>query len=202
LVSFTSVTLVLQVGLPSSGEQYIHRLGRTGRAGAAGRGILILAPEEKVFLGMKGARELPITEDAQYSYAASQSSSTNLTSTTRLSVEKEREEIFSILGTPSVSEETKSAAYRAWLGYYNTFAKILGWNKAWLVDEAGRYVREAMRWEGSELPEVERRTLGKMGLKGVPGLNVVGRRAGAGGGVTGMGDGARASSTPRGETAV
>jgi ATP-dependent RNA helicase MSS116, mitochondrial len=88
------------------------------------------------------------------------------------------------------------------LGYYNTFAKILGWSKAWLVDEAGRYAREAMRWEGSELPEGERRTLEKMGLKGVPGLNVVGRRAGAGGGVTGMGDGARVSSTPRGETAV
>jgi ATP-dependent RNA helicase MSS116, mitochondrial len=134
----------------------VSNISTTGRAGAAGRGILILAPEEKVFLGMKGTRELPITEDAQYSYAASQSSSTNLTSTTRLGVEKEREEIFSILGTPSVSEETKSAAYCAWLGYYNTFAKILGWSKAWLVDEAGRYVREAMRWERSELPEVER----------------------------------------------
>jgi hypothetical protein len=158
---------------------------------------------------MKGVQELPITEDVQYSYAASQSSSTNITSESttpqagaRLDVGREREEIFGILGTPSVSEETKSAAYHAWLGYYNTYAKILGWSKAKLVDEAGRYVREAMRWEGAELPEIERRTLGKMGMKGVPGLNVVARCDGAGGRVTGMGDGARAPSTPQAVVSV
>lgn len=39
-----------QVGLPSSREQYIHRLGRTARAGRAGRGLLMLMPEEQHFL--------------------------------------------------------------------------------------------------------------------------------------------------------
>jgi hypothetical protein len=98
---------------------------------------------------MKGVRELPIMEDVWYSYAASQSSSTNITSTTpwagaRLDVRREQE-IFSILGTPSVSEETKLAAYHDWLRYYNTYTKILGWSKAKLVDEVGRYVREVGR---------------------------------------------------------
>jgi superfamily II DNA/RNA helicase len=40
----------VQVGLPSSREQYIHRLGRTARAGRAGRGLLVLMPEERHFL--------------------------------------------------------------------------------------------------------------------------------------------------------
>ena len=58
------MTLVLQVGLPASGEQYIHRLGRTARAGAAGRGILVLSLEEKMFLrkadvAALGIREVP-----------------------------------------------------------------------------------------------------------------------------------------------
>ena len=37
-VDYPDVTLVLQLGSPSSTEQYIHRLGRTGRAGKRGRG--------------------------------------------------------------------------------------------------------------------------------------------------------------------
>jgi len=40
----------MQVGIPSSREQYIHRLGRTARAGRAGRGVLLLMPEEQHFL--------------------------------------------------------------------------------------------------------------------------------------------------------
>ena len=48
------------MGLPASREQYIHRLGRTGRKGKEGEGILLLAPWEEFFLST--ARDLPITE--------------------------------------------------------------------------------------------------------------------------------------------
>lgn len=41
---------VYQVGLPVDREQYIHRLGRTGREGKEGEGILLLAPWEQYFL--------------------------------------------------------------------------------------------------------------------------------------------------------
>lgn len=48
---FTSaVSNFFQVGLPSSREQYIHRLGRTARAGKQGHGIILLAPFEKVHM--------------------------------------------------------------------------------------------------------------------------------------------------------
>jgi ATP-dependent RNA helicase MSS116 len=49
-VDYPDVTLVLQVGQPSSREQYIHRLGRTARAGKAGQGVLLLAPFESQFV--------------------------------------------------------------------------------------------------------------------------------------------------------
>jgi ATP-dependent RNA helicase MSS116 len=45
-MDFPGVTHVIQVGLPPSRDQYIHRLGRTGRAGAEGQGWLLLAQEE------------------------------------------------------------------------------------------------------------------------------------------------------------
>ena len=58
-LDYPDVTLVVQVGLPSSREQYIHRLGRTARAGKTGEGLLLLAPHEEFFT--RQLRDLPIT---------------------------------------------------------------------------------------------------------------------------------------------
>jgi len=49
-----------QMGLPSDREQYIHRLGRTGRKGKEGQGILLLAPWEEFFLS--SIKDLPVTK--------------------------------------------------------------------------------------------------------------------------------------------
>lgn len=49
-----------QVGIPAGREQYIHRLGRTGRAGKEGRGLLLLMPWEEVFL--RSLKDISITE--------------------------------------------------------------------------------------------------------------------------------------------
>ncbi|CAG8538949.1 12988_t:CDS:2 [Acaulospora colombiana] len=57
-VDYPGVTMVLQVGAPSSREQYIHRIGRTGRAGKEGEGVLLLAPFEKGF--MNSIEDLPL----------------------------------------------------------------------------------------------------------------------------------------------
>jgi ATP-dependent RNA helicase MSS116 len=61
-VDYPGVTMVLQVGVPSTREQYIHRLGRTGR----GEGMLVLAPFEKGFT--KFIKDLPIKEVDGKSY--------------------------------------------------------------------------------------------------------------------------------------
>ena len=54
-VDYPDVTQVIQVGMPESREQYIHRLGRTARAGKEGSGILVLFPFESDFLSeLKG----------------------------------------------------------------------------------------------------------------------------------------------------
>lgn len=58
--SLLLVCLPWQVGIPADREQYIHRLGRTGRKGKEGKGILMLAPWEDFFLS--SVKDLPITK--------------------------------------------------------------------------------------------------------------------------------------------
>lgn len=58
-VDYPGVSLVVQVGVPSTREQYIHRLGRTGRAGREGEGVIVIAPFEKEFLS-KDIADLPV----------------------------------------------------------------------------------------------------------------------------------------------
>ena len=52
----------MQVGLASDKAQYIHRLGRTARAGKSGKGMLLLGDFEERFLG--SLSELPLAEAA------------------------------------------------------------------------------------------------------------------------------------------
>ena len=61
-MDYPDVTAVIQVGMPSERAQYIHRLGRTGRAGKQGGGYLLLAEEERPALKMLA--DLPITTRA------------------------------------------------------------------------------------------------------------------------------------------
>ncbi|GAA5826835.1 hypothetical protein JCM11251_002911 [Rhodosporidiobolus azoricus] len=49
-VDYPGVTRVIQVGVPGSRDLYIHRVGRTGRAGKQGRGDLVLLPWEAGFV--------------------------------------------------------------------------------------------------------------------------------------------------------
>jgi superfamily II DNA/RNA helicase len=45
-LDYPDVSLVVQMGAPSSEQDYIHRIGRTGRAGKLGRSLLVLLPFE------------------------------------------------------------------------------------------------------------------------------------------------------------
>ncbi|KAL4941365.1 P-loop containing nucleoside triphosphate hydrolase protein [Aspergillus oleicola] len=62
-MDFPGVTSVIQVGAPGSRDDYIHRLGRTARAGRTGEGWLLLHEDEfSYFKSM--ARDIPVEADA------------------------------------------------------------------------------------------------------------------------------------------
>lgn len=61
-MDFPNVTHVIQIGLPRERDSYIHRLGRTGRAGKEGEGWLFLTPFEKTELRRR-LRDLPLVDE-------------------------------------------------------------------------------------------------------------------------------------------
>mgnify|MGYP004117491545 CR=1 FL=1 len=59
---------------------------------------------------------------------------------------------------------------QAWLGFYNGNLRKLGWDKHTLVATANGLAR---CWGfPQQPPALQRKTVGKMGLKGTPGLNI------------------------------
>ncbi|XBQ15183.1 MAG: DEAD/DEAH box helicase [Oceanicaulis sp.] len=49
-IDVDAVELVINYELPNVSESYVHRIGRTARAGAEGRAIALVAPDERVLL--------------------------------------------------------------------------------------------------------------------------------------------------------
>ncbi|KZV21895.1 DEAD-box ATP-dependent RNA helicase 31-like [Dorcoceras hygrometricum] len=144
-VDYPDVTLVVQMGVPADRQQYIHRLGRTGRKGKDGEGILLLAPWEEFFLS--SVKDLPI----------SKASEPLVDPDTRKKVER---------ALSHIEMKNKEAAYQAWLGYYNS-NKNVGRDKCRLVQLANEFSR-SMGLDSP--PAIPKLVLGKMGLKNIPGL--------------------------------
>lgn len=161
-MDFPLVTNVFQVGVPADKESYVHRLGRTARAGAEGRGTFIIAADEEFFpkYTLKDINFAPIEAD--------------LSSQPEVQVAAER-----------LPEDSKKKVYQAWLGYYKN-VRGLKWDNEHLVRVANTFARDGLC--SPDIPGLGKMLVGKMGLKGTKGLNVVpdpprvGRNGGGGGG--------------------
>jgi ATP-dependent RNA helicase MSS116 len=155
-IDFPNVSSVIQVGLPSEKDQYVHRVGRTARAGKDGRAVIILTRAESFFIHT--SKDLTINPYPSEATIADLSSAPTLANQATI-----REALI------SVPEDPKEQAYRAFLGYNKTFLKKLRLQPPDLVALANRY---AFSMGLPEPPMLEAKTVGKMGLKGVPGLRI------------------------------
>ena len=149
-MDFPNVSLVVQLGLPSDTDQYIHRVGRTARAGRDGRAVIILFSNESFFIHTNPS--LPIKP-----YPAD------------IVAELPKYQTLVDKSFPRVDEVAKAKAYQAFLGYNKTYLKKLKLQPKELVQVANDY---AYAMGCPEPPMIEKKVVGKMGLKGVPGLRI------------------------------
>ena len=67
-VDYNDITHVIQFGMPYDIKTYIHRLGRTARAGKGGEGIMVLAPFERNFLE-QSLEDVDLNQNSTYQAA-------------------------------------------------------------------------------------------------------------------------------------
>jgi len=161
-VDYPDVTAVLQFGIPESREQYIHRLGRTGRAGKEGQGILVLAPFEAGFV--RELTNIDISENKEATSLISGPTDPKIAQ----SIERVLARIKSGDAKLTLSAEQ---SYQAFLGYYRGHMKRTTIRtKDDLVDTANSLARIMGL---KEQPGLTKKAIGKMGLKGIRNLKII-----------------------------
>lgn len=159
-VDYPGVSQVLQFGMPDNRQQYIHRIGRTGRAGAEGKGCLVLGAFEGQFLNeLKG---LDIPENQQLRSLLNNPMDTDVQEMFTAATERIR--------NSKKRQSQAKAAYQAFLGFY------LGKMKLMRMRSKDQLVAVANDISGqmglTEVPSLTSRMVGKMGLKGVNGISI------------------------------
>ncbi|KAL8684623.1 MAG: hypothetical protein Q9224_006228, partial [Gallowayella concinna] len=150
-MDFPNVSLVVQVGLPIDADAYTHRVGRTARAGKDGRAVILLTDAESFYL--RANPQFPIkTYPSAPKIQASLNSPLPITAVVQ-----------------SADPVAKEKAYASYLGFMKTFMNKLQLNPAGLVQMANHFALEGMYCD--ELPRLEKKIVGKMGLKGTPGIS-------------------------------
>ena len=170
-VDYKDTSTVIQAGLPADRDTYIHRLGRTARGESSGEGIILLCDYEAVFL--KKLKDLPVQKMALDPLPEPQQAQW---------FDAVQDLTGKMQGGVRGYEELTSRAekmYVAWIGYMKTHAKLLGWKPADVVAEANHM---AGILGLPEIPAIEKKTIGKMGMKGVPGIKIAAFQGGGGGG--------------------
>eukprot|EP00891_Asterochloris_glomerata_P006086 jgi/Astpho2/6086/Aster-04033 len=140
-VDYPDVTMVVQVGMAADRDQYVHRVGRTARAGKQGEAVLILQDMERGFL--RSLTDLPLQKLPALDAPAQ-------------TLDRIRQ------AASQVPEQSKGAAYQAFLGFYNGHLKAMGLDKPGLVQQAANF---AYSIGCADIPEITPRAAGMMGLK-------------------------------------
>lgn len=156
-VDYPGVTHVIQFGMSENREQYIHRLGRTGRAGSTGKGWLVLGPFESLFLEMLKGLNIPRNNE--------------LLDLLTNPVDVETNEMLTIARDRiRYNQSNAKGAYQAFLGFYlGQMKRMKMKNKVDLVAIANEM---SSQMGLLEIPKLTTNMVRKMGLKGVDGITV------------------------------
>lgn len=158
-MDYPDVTHVIQMGAASSREQYVHRLGRTARAGKEGEGWLI-SPRLEHDEVRKRLRGLPLKDNKTL-----ESATADLTRPDRLP--SKTAEILTMLSTAAqrIDRPDKTATYKALIGTHGFIH-----HKSDLISDLNELAQHV--WGLTEQPRISPMLAQKMGLSRVRGVEV------------------------------
>ena len=158
-MDFPNVTHVIQVGLPHNSDDYIHRIGRTGRAGKSGEGWLLIPDILRREFQYSLARDLPIKEDRSISTA-----SVDMTRDAQLPTKVAQ--ILSTIQT-AVRGVPTTSKFQA---YMSLLSALKLPNKQMLVDTLNNLSKYG--WGLATPPRIAPMMVKKLGFSNVQGLNI------------------------------
>ena len=162
-MDFPNVTHVIQMGIPTSRDTYIHRVGRTARGDKEGEGWLFLTDLET-----KEARHrlhgLPLQPDTSL-----QTSAVDMTKDASLPESTAKILTQVVEATKDVRPAEKSAAYMASIGIYAWVT-----NKQELMDAMNNRARYC--WGMDLPPPVPKILVTRLGFGHVQGINIAANR--------------------------
>ncbi|TFK28519.1 DEAD-domain-containing protein [Coprinopsis marcescibilis] len=164
-VDYPGVTRVIQLGLPSQPQQYVHRIGRTGRGGSTiGRGDLVLHPWEYEYvkrnfshLPLKPLTVTDLHNEVKASVAPKEIDARPHPASLKLAdLEQNIMETTSRLDPATVGDTMMSL-----IGFYASITKDLRMSVTQLVEELGKWTVEGLGL--SQAPYVSQSFLNKIG---------------------------------------
>lgn len=158
-MDFPNVTHVIQLGLPSNREQYVHRIGRTARAGKEGEGWIVLNPLETQEARQR-LRGLPIQKDESLACAG-------LDLTRAADVPAHAGKILSMYqkAIQRVPMSEKAKVYLAQLGVHQFVTR-----KEQLVEAMNNLSQ--FGWGLREPPSISPALASRLRLNGLPGIKI------------------------------
>ena len=178
------MTHVIQYGSAENRETYIHRLGRTGRAGKRGRGIIVCGgkSEQQAFISRE-LKGLDVKHDLRYQNLLNGKVVAGLGdgggglngANKRKEINQERlDKVFKSIGMGRDGSLKKTAerAYRSLLGYNLTKMQNLGMTRKVDVVDYINSLATQMGFTRDKVPTLNPRVVSNLGLKGIRGINV------------------------------
>jgi len=161
-MDFPNVSHVIQMGLPRTPEDYVHRVGRTGRAGKPGTGYLILHQDQKYDLD-RMKRRIHIKN---FTEEKMPTSTLDMTQPSQLAPETARIMQMVESGVRGASYQAKSKAYQVLI----SFPLGPGQSKQSIVDMVNDTAK--FGWGLQEMPALNSSWVLRNGFRGVDGVRV------------------------------
>ncbi|XP_030379448.1 probable ATP-dependent RNA helicase CG8611 [Scaptodrosophila lebanonensis] len=124
-IDVVDIKLVVQYSPPQKTADFVHRVGRTARAGRHGRAVLFLAPSEVQFVRHLEDKRIRIQQGDMYSYLQTLVSADSEARNVQEAASNLQHKFQELVEDDQELHEKGCKAFVSWLKFYATFPKEL-----------------------------------------------------------------------------
>ncbi|KAH8238554.1 hypothetical protein KR032_009701, partial [Drosophila birchii] len=124
-IDVPDIKLVLQYTPPQTTADFVHRVGRTARAGRKGRAVLFLAPSEAQYVRHLEKKRIRIQQGDMYAYLQTLLPKDDEARTVQEAASNLQHKFQSLLEDDKELHDKSCKAFVSWMKFYSTFPKEL-----------------------------------------------------------------------------